>query len=146
MLPTIRKDGELVAVNNFSYNNSPIFRKLKECFGLHRQFHRGDVIISTCPYDSNKNICKRIVALEGDTIVNRIYPFKERIIVPKGHVWLAGDNPSNSTDSRMYGPVPLGLIQGKLIWKLTGNFDLPKKVYSYKDIFMFLYSDNVTYY
>lgn len=35
--------------------------------------------------------------------------------VPKGHVWLAGDNMSNSTDSRTYGPVPLSLIKGKVV-------------------------------
>ena len=39
--------------------------------------------------------------------------------VPKGHVWLAGDNMSNSTDSRMYGPVPLALIKGKVIGRVS---------------------------
>lgn len=37
------------------------------------------------------------------------------ITVPVGHVWLAGDNMANSTDSRHYGPVPLGLVRGKVI-------------------------------
>jgi len=37
------------------------------------------------------------------------------IRVPRGYVWVVGDNLSNSTDSRRYGPVPLGLIRGKII-------------------------------
>ncbi|CAG8659836.1 3782_t:CDS:2, partial [Scutellospora calospora] len=34
--------------------------------------------------------------------------------VPSGHVWLQGDNLSNSTDSRNYGPVPYALIKGRV--------------------------------
>lgn len=37
------------------------------------------------------------------------------ITVPTGHVWLAGDNLANSTDSRHYGPVPLGLVRSKVV-------------------------------
>ena len=47
---------------------------------------------------------------------------KELIQIPAGMVWLAGDNPDNSTDSRYYGPVPIGLIQGKLICKFESPF------------------------
>ncbi|XP_061621984.1 mitochondrial inner membrane protease subunit 1 isoform X1 [Phyllopteryx taeniolatus] len=38
--------------------------------------------------------------------------------VPKGHVWLEGDNLTNSTDSRSYGPVPYALIRGRVCLKL----------------------------
>ncbi|KAL7418839.1 hypothetical protein Q5752_006523 [Cryptotrichosporon argae] len=38
--------------------------------------------------------------------------------VPKGSVWLAGDNMSNSTDSRAYGPVPLALIRGRVVARI----------------------------
>jgi signal peptidase I len=40
------------------------------------------------------------------------------LVVPKGHVWVEGDNPLLSIDSRHYGPVPLELLEGKLIWRL----------------------------
>jgi len=39
----------------------------------------------------------------------------EMIQVPEGHVFLGGDNLPWSRDSRNYGPVPLGLVNGKII-------------------------------
>jgi signal peptidase I len=44
--------------------------------------------------------------------------------VPEGHIWVEGDNPWNSTDSRNYGPLPASLIVGRVfcrIWPLRGN-------------------------
>ncbi|KAN0060870.1 hypothetical protein ACQY0O_006604 [Thecaphora frezii] len=37
------------------------------------------------------------------------------VTVPSGHVWLVGDNLAKSTDSRHYGPVPMGLLRGKVL-------------------------------
>jgi hypothetical protein len=39
--------------------------------------------------------------------------------VPQGHVWLLGDNPNHSRDSRHYGPVPSGLIIGKAVFRFN---------------------------
>lgn len=39
-------------------------------------------------------------------------------LVPEGHVWLEGDNPSNSSDSRTYGPIPLAMIRGRVFFKV----------------------------
>lgn len=48
--------------------------------------------------------------------------FRNKMIyVPKGHVWLEGDNSENSIDSRTYGPVPMGLIQSRAIVRLYPN-------------------------
>ncbi|KAG0714690.1 Mitochondrial inner membrane protease subunit 1 [Chionoecetes opilio] len=38
--------------------------------------------------------------------------------VPKGHVWLEGDNHHNSTDSRNFGSVPAGLIRGRAVFRV----------------------------
>ncbi len=43
------------------------------------------------------------------------------VTVPLGHVWLAGDNMGNSTDSRHYGPVPLGMVRGKVLARVYPN-------------------------
>ncbi len=37
--------------------------------------------------------------------------------VPKGHCYIVGDNLPWSRDSRDFGPIPLGLIKGKVIAK-----------------------------
>lgn len=45
--------------------------------------------------------------------------FRNKVIcIPKGHVWLEGDNSENSIDSRTYGPVPMGLIQSRAVYRL----------------------------
>jgi signal peptidase I len=45
-------------------------------------------------------------------------------VVPDGHLWVEGDNPRNSNDSRNYGPIPASLIVGRVlcrIWPVTGT-------------------------
>ncbi|TID30268.1 hypothetical protein CANINC_001148 [Pichia inconspicua] len=42
-------------------------------------------------------------------------PYDMYIIVPEGHVWVTGDNLSDSVDSRTYNVLPMGLIGGKII-------------------------------
>ena len=36
----------------------------------------------------------------------------KEIVVPKGHIWVEGDNKENSSDSRNIGPVSLALVEG----------------------------------
>nr|GEZ71630.1 mitochondrial inner membrane protease subunit 1 [Tanacetum cinerariifolium] len=38
--------------------------------------------------------------------------------VSKGHVWIQGDNIYASNDSRNFGPIPYGLIKGKVWYKV----------------------------
>ncbi len=41
-----------------------------------------------------------------------------RLQVPKGHVWLQGDNIILSRDSREYGPIPLALVKGRVVFQV----------------------------
>jgi len=83
---------------------------------------KGDVVIARSPMDPKTFVCKRVAAVAGDSVpeaegvtFKRGFGINE---VPHGHVWLLGDNPDNSTDSRMYGPVPIGLVRGKVLMKV----------------------------
>ncbi|KAF1918416.1 peptidase S24/S26A/S26B/S26C [Ampelomyces quisqualis] len=93
----------------------------------------GDVITYTHPMFPNQYGCKRIIGMPGD-FVSVVTPgrrdgdfgvedvedkwatVKEQVIqVPEGHCWLAGDNLEWSRDSRLFGPVPLGLVKAKVL-------------------------------
>jgi inner membrane protease subunit 1 len=94
----------------------------------------GDVVVVQHPHRRG-TVCKRVLGLPGDQILlyraQRSQPNQHHhldqsnvLIVPDGHVWLEGDNPNNSADSRSYGPVPAALIQGRVlarIWPLRGQ-------------------------
>lgn len=62
-----------------------------------------------------KNIFKISISLQGEKIKTGFARYE---VVPIGHVWLQGDNRNNSTDSRNYGPVPIGLIRSRAICKV----------------------------
>jgi signal peptidase I len=95
------------------------------------------VIIDTTATGDPEDIVKRVVAVEGDTIeivddiayVNGrketskgkiIVPaaglWVEPLVVPKGHVYVLGDNRPISLDSRMFGPIPLKNVLGKAVF------------------------------
>jgi signal peptidase I len=81
---------------------------------------------------------KRVVALSGETVEGRagqVYidgrllsePYLPAatmtsdfplLQVPKGSVWVMGDNRANSADSRFFGPIPDSQIVGRTIWRV----------------------------
>ena len=49
--------------------------------------------------------------------------FRRRVfVVPEGHVWLQGDNLSNSIDSRNYGAVPEATLKGRVLARVFPLF------------------------
>lgn len=80
------------------------------------RLRRGDIVIAKSPSNPKQNICKRIRGLPGDK-VKGFFPSRSQV-VPRGHVWLEGDNSSNSSDSRIYGPVPTGLIRSRVVCRV----------------------------
>lgn len=64
-------------------------------------------------------VCKRVRAKAGDIVYYVSKNGAPNVVrIPMGHVWLLGDNASNSNDSRYYGAVPLGLLQGRVFAKI----------------------------
>lgn len=56
-------------------------------------------------------------AIDGCSMTQRTFK-SNTVVVPRGHVWLEGDNVENSSDSRHYGPIPQGLIKSRAICRL----------------------------
>lgn len=107
MLPTLNVSGDLVFLDRFT----PYFKK----------YEIGQVVIAKSVRDATQTVCKRIVAMEGDYVSVRprfSQSDAKRILVPKGHVWIEGDNATNSYDSRGYGAVPYCLISGVVRWRV----------------------------
>ncbi|MDY0296260.1 MAG: signal peptidase I [Acidobacteriota bacterium] len=93
---------------------------------------RFDLVVITHPRQAADNLVKRVVALPGDRLTidergifvnNRpisywtagsCTPFM-KIIIPKRHVFVLGDNLDNSRDSRAFGPVPISSVRGKVV-------------------------------
>ncbi|CAO2822778.1 unnamed protein product [Amaranthus hypochondriacus] len=75
-------------------------------------FSHGDVIVFSSPTNHKEKLVKRIVAMPGDWL-SVSNPF-DTVKIPPGHCWVEGDNSAASADSRSYGPVPLGLAQGRV--------------------------------
>ena len=60
----------------------------------------GDVVVARRPDRPELEIIKRIAAIDAG-----------------GAIFLAGDNPASSTDSRQFGAVPRDLILARVRWR-----------------------------
>ena len=59
----------------------------------------GQVVVAADPRCPSRMLCKRVGGLREES------------------VWLIGDNPGSSTDSRNFGPVPLASVRGVAVWR-----------------------------
>jgi signal peptidase I len=130
MLPTLHKD-DRVLVNKLSYD-------------LH-DVHRGDLVVFERPEGEAagqiKDLIKRVVGLPGERIEQRdgdVYIDGQLLeepylangtettnldpqTVPDGHVFVMGDNRSDSMDSRVFSAIDEDLIVGRAfirVWPL----------------------------
>ncbi|XP_024542968.1 mitochondrial inner membrane protease subunit 1 isoform X1 [Selaginella moellendorffii] len=105
MLPTFNIRGDILVTERLSVKLGKI--------------RVGDVVMARSPSDPRMVVCKRILGLEGDTItVVSDKGGSAKVKIPKGHVWLQGDNFHKSRDSREYGPVPSALLQGRVFYRI----------------------------
>lgn len=101
-----------------------------------KSVHVNDVVIAWSSY-LDEYIIKRVVGMPGDHIViNDIGLYRNDklvtesyisiedwavqsdhidIVVPEGELFLMGDNRTDSTDSRVIGPIPIDDVFGKVI-------------------------------
>ncbi|XP_009121997.1 mitochondrial inner membrane protease subunit 1 isoform X2 [Brassica rapa] len=108
MLPTLNLTGDVILAEHLSHR----FGKI----GL------GDIVLVRSPTDPTRMVTKRILGLEGHRLSFSADPLvgdgSVSVVVPKGHVWIQGDNLYASTDSRNFGPVPYSLIEGKALLRV----------------------------
>ncbi|MGP8074104.1 MAG: S26 family signal peptidase [Thermoplasmata archaeon] len=69
---------------------------------------RGDVVVLRDPERPGRLLVKRVGATEGE-------PDPSGAPVPSGTLYLIGDDPARSRDSRSFGPVPLNGLVGR-VW------------------------------
>jgi signal peptidase I len=135
MDPTL-KVHDRILVNKLSYHMHPV--------------HRGDIVVfrrspnMTIAEGDIKDLVKRVIGLPGETIEStpdghilingqmlsesylppgtQLGPAIHKQVIPPGHYFVMGDNRSDSSDSRVFGPIARSQIIGRafiLIWPLS---------------------------
>ncbi len=126
--------------------------------------HRGDVVVFVFPPDPTKDFIKRVIAVGGDTVEVRgksVYlngrkvedPYAHYepsengvsitprdhygpVVVPKGQVFVMGDNRDRSYDSRFWGFVGDNNVEGRAMiiywsWDSDSNSYIPIRWYRF---------------
>ncbi len=132
--------GDHILVNKFLYGVKIPF--IRNTIIPISKPQRGDVIVFIYPHDTSKDYIKRVIGLPGDRIeifdqkiningtlyVDKHGVYSEArngaspnivkkryrpVIVPENHLFVMGDNRDHSSDSRVWGFVPLKSVKGK---------------------------------
>ena len=128
MLPNLT-EGDYIFTSKITYK----FREMK----------RGDVVVFRSPSNPDIEFIKRVMGLPGDRVMvldGKVY-LNERqlnetyipastplahngylkngipIIVPENQIFVMGDNREVSSDSRIFGPIPISSLIGQVFYR-----------------------------
>jgi signal peptidase I len=125
MQPTLQA-GEFILVNKFSYRTGEV--------------SRGDIVVFHYPQNPTEDYIKRVIGVQGDDVrveggrlivngnlVNEDYIASPPVYygewkVPKGFLFVLGDNRNQSSDSHSWGYVPIENVVGRAMvvyWPLN---------------------------
>ncbi|WP_235203278.1 signal peptidase I [Candidatus Magnetobacterium casense] len=149
MIPTLLV-GDHILVKKFTYGVQIPFTDKKIL--VFNSPQRGEVIVFKFPEDTSRDFIKRVIAKEGDVVEvkkKKLYvngapmtePYAQYvdttgatnsvprdnlgpITVPKGNIFVMGDNRDQSYDSRFWGFVDISLVKGEALiiyWSWDSN-------------------------
>ena len=96
-------------------------------------YRRGDVVVLRSPNAPDEMLTKRVVGLPGDWVRPRAaaHAFenatdssqlsaasRDVVHVPRGQLWVEGDNAASSNDSNGFGCVAASLVEARVCFKL----------------------------
>ena len=151
--------GDFLFVNKFEYGPKIPFSHIRlRLPGLTREPRRGDIIVFQYPNNPSQDYIKRCIATGGQTIEVRQkrvfvngrplvepyaihidptirpagYDYRDNfgpLTVPRGELFMMGDNRDNSNDSRFWGTVKMDYVKGHamfIYWSWEGERHWPR--------------------
>ncbi|KDP26525.1 hypothetical protein JCGZ_17683 [Jatropha curcas] len=113
MVPTIREQGGTLLVRKLPVAD-PVYVKV------------GDVVVLKDPAKSDNYLVRRLAAVEGYEMVSTDEK-DESFVLEKDECWVLADNENlkakEANDSRIFGPVPMSDIVGRVIYCLQTAVD-----------------------
>ena len=83
----------------------------------------GSIVVFPLPTTRGCLLIKRVSGTEGDAVP--VGDAAEMRIVPAGHLYVLGDNPEWSLDSRQFGTIPKETVVGVVLWRIRVGGKVP---------------------